>query len=69
MNEREKLNAAAAEDSEAQNRRDVVRNLGRFAVYAAPFTLLALKGNATPGAGGSGGGGLNGSARPSRPAR
>ena len=43
-----------SEDAKAQNRRDVVRQLGKFAMYAAPFTVLALKGNAQPGAGGSG---------------
>jgi hypothetical protein len=31
-----------AETSERQNRREVVRKLGRFAAYAAPFTIMAM---------------------------
>lgn len=31
-----------AQNSDEQNRRDLVKKLGKFAVYAAPFTVLAL---------------------------
>ena len=43
------------EEADVQGRRDLVRKLGKFAAYAAPFTVLALKGNATGGGSGSGG--------------
>jgi hypothetical protein len=38
---------------DADNRRDAVRKLGRFAAYAAPFTVLALtkKADAATGSG------------------
>ena len=34
------------EPAETQRRRDVVRKLGTFAAYAAPFTVLALSSKA-----------------------
>jgi hypothetical protein len=39
--------------TDTDNRRDVVRKLGRFAAYAAPFTVLALtkKADAATGSG------------------
>jgi hypothetical protein len=37
---------AETEPTETQHRRDVVRKLGRFAAYAAPFTVLALNSKA-----------------------
>jgi hypothetical protein len=52
MNEQE-ATPKPAEQAEQQNRRDVMRGAGKFAIYAAPFTVLALKGNAQS-AGGSG---------------
>lgn len=41
------------EDAVVQGRRELVRKLGKFAAYAAPFTVLALKGKATGGGSGS----------------
>ena len=32
----------STQTGEAHDRRDVVRKLGKFAAYAAPFTVLAL---------------------------
>ena len=53
--------AREALDSTLSDRREVVRKLGRFAMYAAPFTVLALTAKAsscsTSGVCGSGGGG------------
>ena len=40
-----------APDRDDENRRELVRKLGKFAVYAAPFTVLALKGKAAGGSG------------------
>jgi hypothetical protein len=31
-----------AENAQAQDRREAIQKLGRFAAYAAPFTVLAL---------------------------
>jgi hypothetical protein len=42
---------AESEPAETQHRRDVVRKLGRFAVYAAPFTVLALTSKAETSSG------------------
>ena len=44
----------SSQDAELQNRRDAVRKLGKFAAYAAPFTVLAtnLKADAGTGSGG-----------------
>lgn len=36
-----------------ETRRDVARKLGRFAAYAAPFTVLALTSKAATGSGGA----------------
>ncbi len=38
--------------SEKQNRRELVTKLGKFAVYAAPFTVLALNSKAASSSGG-----------------
>ena len=38
--------SAETEPTETQHRRDAVRKLGRFAAYAAPFTVLALNSKA-----------------------
>jgi hypothetical protein len=38
------------------DRRDAVRKLGKFAAYAAPFTVLALSGKKASAATASGGG-------------
>lgn len=44
-------------DAKLQDRRELVRNLGQFAAYAAPFTLLAVTKKASAAtAGGSGSG-------------
>jgi len=37
---------AETQPAETQHRRDVVRKLGTFAAYAAPFTVLALSSKA-----------------------
>ncbi|MBV9294882.1 MAG: hypothetical protein JO145_04860 [Acidobacteriaceae bacterium] len=42
------------ENQDLENRRDVVRRLGKYAVYAAPFTLLS-KASAIGGTGSSSG--------------
>ncbi len=41
------------EGADLENRREVVRRLGKYAAYAAPFTLLAanLKADTTSGGG------------------
>jgi hypothetical protein len=46
--ERELENGQTAEtqSAETQHRRDIVRKLGRFAAYAAPFTVFALNSKA-----------------------
>jgi hypothetical protein len=44
--ELESEQTAETEPTETQHRRDVVRKLGRFAAYAAPFTVLALNSKA-----------------------
>jgi hypothetical protein len=41
------------ENSEKQNRRELVSKLGRFAAYAAPFTVMAFT-NKAQAASGSG---------------
>ena len=46
----------SAEDQPLEGRRDVVRKLGKYAAYAAPFTLLASNLKATGAGSGSGGG-------------
>jgi hypothetical protein len=38
--------APPAESPESQNRRDLVAKLGKFAIYAAPFTVAALNAKA-----------------------
>ena len=37
--------------SEKQNRRELVTKLGKFAAYAAPFTVMALNSKAASGSG------------------
>lgn len=45
-------NPAVASDSpESQNRRELVTKLGKFAIYAAPFTVAALNSQAATGSG------------------
>ena len=61
--DQENNNRKAGDATDDLHRRDVVRKLGKFAAYAAPFTVLALKGNAD--AGGHGSGGLGTSVSPS----
>ncbi len=39
------------ESPESQNRRDLVTKLGKFAIYAAPFTVMALNSQAASGSG------------------
>jgi hypothetical protein len=49
------------DDQDLENRRELVRRLGKFAAYAAPFTILVSTGKAIGGHGSGGG--------PSRPGR
>ena len=42
---------AGADSPESQNRRDLVTKLGKFAIYAAPFTVAALNSQAATGSG------------------
>jgi hypothetical protein len=37
--------------SDKQNRRELVTKLGKFAAYAAPFTVMALNSKAASGSG------------------
>jgi hypothetical protein len=39
------------ESPESQDRRDLVTKLGKFAIYAAPFTVMALNSQAATGSG------------------
>jgi len=41
----------AVESPESQDRRDLVTKLGKFAIYAAPFTVMALNSQAATGSG------------------
>jgi hypothetical protein len=50
-----------AEECEPEGRREAVRKLGKYAAYAAPFTLLAV--NARAAQSGSGVGGRRPAAR------
>lgn len=49
-------------EPELEDRREALRRLGKYAVYAAPFTLIASK--ATAQQSGSGSGGRSHSATP-----
>jgi len=51
-------------EPELQDRREAIRKLGKYAAYAAPFTLIASK--ATAQQSGSGSGGRNVSHTPAR---
>jgi hypothetical protein len=42
---------ANMDSAESLDRRDLVQKLGRFAAYAAPFTVLAATASAANGAG------------------
>jgi hypothetical protein len=57
MNQRP-TNVAANEGTQERktDRRELVRKLGRFAAYAAPFTVLAVSNKATAATGAHGGG-------------
>jgi hypothetical protein len=51
----QQANNLPAEDvlsSEKQNRRELVTKLGKFAAYAAPFTVMALNSKAATSSGG-----------------
>jgi hypothetical protein len=39
------------QDNEHQNRRELARKLGKFAAYAAPFTVMALTNKAQAASG------------------
>ena len=43
--------AAGSEPAETQHRRELVCKLGKFAAYAAPFTVLALTSKAATSSG------------------
>ena len=40
-----------SEVCESEDRREIVRKLGKFAAYAAPFTVLAMNAKAASGSG------------------
>jgi hypothetical protein len=46
------LESGATTDA-GDTRRDAARKLGKFAAYAAPFTVLALSSKAATGSGGA----------------
>lgn len=60
-----KLPIGPAREPESEGRREAVRKLGKYAAYAAPFTLLAV--NARAQQSGSGSGGRRPVARPAQP--
>jgi hypothetical protein len=41
----------SAETSDLQNRRELLNKVGKFAVYAAPFTIMAVNAKAASGGG------------------
>jgi hypothetical protein len=43
--------AETVSSSDKQNRRELVTRLGKFAAYAAPFTVMALNSKAASGSG------------------
>ena len=43
--------AETVSSSDKQNRRELVTKLGKFAAYAAPFTVMALNSKAASGSG------------------
>ncbi len=47
-----RLEPAKLDSVENMDRRDLARKLGRFAAYAAPFTVLATTASAASGSGG-----------------
>lgn len=49
LNKERELGNGSAEPETEDSRRDLVRKLGRFAVYAAPFTVLAFTKKADAG--------------------
>lgn len=52
LNPGSRLDAATVVNKDDPDRRDLVRKLGKFAVYAAPFTVLAMTSSAASGSGG-----------------
>ncbi|HMF79461.1 MAG TPA: hypothetical protein VK604_27620 [Bryobacteraceae bacterium] len=51
MNEQLSNNEQAVQSADHQDRREVVRKLGKFAAYAAPFSVLALTQKASAASG------------------
>lgn len=45
------IEAASVDSLEGLDRRDLVQKLGKFAAYAAPFTVLATTSSAANGSG------------------
>jgi hypothetical protein len=41
----------SADSTDKQNRRELVTKLGKFAVYAAPFTIMAINSKAATSSG------------------
>jgi hypothetical protein len=54
-NDRDEKPEGSTEDQDLANRRELVRRLGKFAAYAAPFTILASTSKAVSGHGSGGG--------------
>ncbi len=57
-----KNNDSQSELPESKERRELISKLGKFAVYAAPFTVLAVNSQAASGSG-TRGAALHGSGR------
>jgi hypothetical protein len=45
------LTVESTESAEMQNRRELAAKLGKYAIYAAPFTVLALNSKAATSSG------------------
>jgi hypothetical protein len=59
-NETQNRNVEASRDAKVTERREALRKMGKFAAYAAPFTVLALTNKAEAATGHGPGKGSNG---------
>ena len=46
LDREQKVTSAAHADKQAESRRELTRRLGKFALYAAPFTIVAASSKA-----------------------
>jgi len=51
LNSQPTVDSSAPLTSDEQNRRDLVKKLGQFAIYAAPFTVMAMNAKAATASG------------------